>query len=381
MEGHECGDITFNVRIPSRNEACPDIMNDRTSMDETLQAELVGSDICQYLRDSDVESQIDFVIEHDKFWHLRPKLPERVNYQPNMDTLQRLLGENFRNSSMAKSDPREQLVLCYILANSMLYLYPSSWLQLEWDSSMIYITNRSGNSLPHLTAPYIGVELLTPKKPKSEVHHMQYHIHPAILALGIIFLEIVSGTPFRKSREDLYWKRWNEDNREASRLLKSLEEEDQRNGTKRISSHLGKTIRACLKLEPPANFPSNELSEEGPIRHYILTCIVWPLAYELQYGYKISLSDLHKSFALDVEGDRPSSRGNSQSTTSTSNERSQHHEEAGMYMFDSVCTTMIDFFKHVPSALKVNRKFPFLFEARSSRNKTLRVCSGHEKKL
>lgn len=244
------------------------------------------------------------MIENEKFWHLKPKLLERINYHSTMEPLQQLLGDGVEASYIAKCNPREQLILCYILANSMLYLYPSSWLQLEWCSSMVYFVRQSTSSTaPILTCPYVSVELQNGSKLKEPTHHMQYHTHPAILALGIIFLEIATGTRFKRTREESPWKQCNKDNGDAWRLFNVFEREDRHRGTKKLSSGLSKAIRACLKLEPPPNFPSNHLSDEGPIRHYILSCIVWPLAHELEQGYKVSLVDLHKSLVADVESE------------------------------------------------------------------------------
>ena len=257
--------------------------------------QLVHENLCQYLRESDEASEVDFLIEQNQFWHLKPKLLEHVNYHTSMETLQQFLGNEFELSDIPKCHPRDQLILCYVLANSMLYFYPSSWLQMEWSSNMVYFTRRSSSSTtPLLTCPYVAVELLDCKKPRSAAHHMQCHTHPAILALGIMFLEIASGIRFKRSQEETPWKQCNKDNREALRLFAYLDKEDRRRDMKRISTGLNKSIRACLKLEPPDNFPSNQLSEEGPIRHYILSCIVWPLADELQNGYKVSLDELHK---------------------------------------------------------------------------------------
>ena len=122
---------------------------------------------------------------------------------------------------------------------------------------------------------------------------MQCHSHPVILALGIIFLEIATGTRFKRSHEQTSWEQCNSDNYQALQLLKVTEKQDRHNFTKRISSGLSKAIRSCLKLEPPPNFPSNQLSAEGPIRHYILTRIVDPLASELKDGHKVRLEELH----------------------------------------------------------------------------------------
>lgn len=234
-----------------------------------------------------------------------------------MESLHQLLGDGFAISHISKYAPREQLILCYILANSMLYLYPSSWSHTAWSSNRVYFIRRVNSSTsPILAFPYLSVELQQARNgPKDPPHHMQCHSHPVILALGIIFLEIATGTRFRRSQEQTSWQQCNGDNHQALQLLNDLEKQDRHNRTKRISSGLSKAIRSCLKLEPPPNFPSNQLSEEGPIRHYILSCIVHPLASELKDGHKVRLEELHDDLVPEKDKENLDDSGDQRSTS------------------------------------------------------------------
>ncbi|KAI8274863.1 Subtilisin DY [Colletotrichum sp. SAR11_240] len=129
---------------------------------------------------------------------------------------------------------------------------------------------------------------------------MQAHSHPSILALGIIFLEIATGSVFPRSSQttaDLSWEQCNEDFLEAWKQMEKLEME-----RKYIPSALRKVIRACIDLKPPPNIPCSSLAEEGPIRQYILSCIILPLASELVDGYKIRLEELHTSLEKELNG-------------------------------------------------------------------------------
>lgn len=247
-------------------------------------------------------THVDFLIENNTFWHLKPKLREGINYHTSMEPLRQLLGDGVEISYISKCNPREQLILCYILANSLLYLYPGSWFQTEWTSNMVYFIRSSSTSTsPALTYPYISVELQSRVTSKHQPDHMQIHTHPAILALGIIFLEIVTGTRFERTREETSWEQCNKDLSQAWRRFGDLKKKERHSRSRHISSSLSQAISACLQLDPPPSFPSNRLSEEGPIRHYILSCIVRPLAHELQEGYKVSLDDLNKSLVPEKE--------------------------------------------------------------------------------
>ncbi len=125
----------------------------------------VNNDICQWLFDSD-GFQVDFLAENDSLWYLTPDLPDGAdNYYPVMESLNQLLGDGVAISDVAKYTPREKLTLCYILANSMLFLYPSSWFHSTWSSTKVYFVRRvhgsSQSPVPSsaLTFPYLSVEL------------------------------------------------------------------------------------------------------------------------------------------------------------------------------------------------------------------------------
>ncbi|PVH69882.1 subtilisin-like protein [Cadophora sp. DSE1049] len=265
----------------------------------------INNDICQLLLDSE-GFRVNFLAERDSLWHLTPELLEGIDHYTTMESLHQLLGDGIAISDISKYTPREKLVLCYTLANSMLFLYPGSWFQTAWSSNRVYFVRRVSSATSSvLTFPYLSVELRQAQKvPKNPPHHMQCHSHPVILALGIIFLEIATGARFtRRSHDQEEWKQYNSDCQQAWQQLQELEKQSERDRSKRISPALKKAIRSCLKLAPPADLLSNTLSEEGPIRLYILSCIVQPLALELRDGYKVRLEELHDALVpeKDVE--------------------------------------------------------------------------------
>ncbi|KAI8153057.1 Subtilisin DY [Colletotrichum sp. SAR 10_65] len=129
---------------------------------------------------------------------------------------------------------------------------------------------------------------------------MQAHCHPSILALGILFLEIATGSVFPRSSHqpvDASYEQCNEEFLEAWKQMENLEK-----GRRYVPSSLRKVIRACIDLKPPPNIPSTSLTEEGPIRQYILSCIILPLASELVDGYNIRLEELHTALEKELNG-------------------------------------------------------------------------------
>jgi len=220
---------------------------------------------------------------------------DEENYQA-MQSLHQLLGDGLGIPYISQCSPVEQLTLFYILANSMLYLYPSLWLDTYWNSNMVYFLRLStASDKPVLTFPYISAEVSERQLPGGLLEHELVHRHPAVLALGITFLEVVTGTRFKWSDDPVPWQRVNKNNREAKRILASLEASNRRSLHKPISSSVSKAIRACLELRPPSTFPSKKLSDDGPIRRYILACIVHPLAEELREGHNVNVEELHNS--------------------------------------------------------------------------------------
>ncbi|KAH7176810.1 peptidase S8/S53 domain-containing protein [Dactylonectria macrodidyma] len=292
--------VKFEILLP----VCNDIVNWKVTNFEVeksrsksedqfnLFRKLVHQDICHWLEQSK-RFRVDFLAESEGLWHLKPELLDGINHHTSMESLYQLLGDDSRTSQISKYTWRDQLLLCYSLANSMLYLYPGSWLQTAWSSNMVYFIRRMNDSTSTLlTFPYLAVDLRQQQTEPEDLDHMQYHAHPVILALGIMFLEIATGVRFKRTPGLTSCEQWNTDGPEAFQLLKDLEREGRQHRSKRIPTALRDAIRACLILKPPSDFPSKSLLEEGPIRHYILSCILHPLASELNTRHNISLEQL-----------------------------------------------------------------------------------------
>ncbi|RTE84122.1 hypothetical protein BHE90_001332 [Fusarium euwallaceae] len=282
-----------------------EVKDTRSSVDTNLRRKAVNNNICDWLKTND-GFQVDFLIEQDEFWHLSPKLVENaVGHYTTMQSLDSLVRTDLSISEITRYSPREKLILCYILANSMLFLYPGCWSQRPWTSAMVYLVRRiSGSNSSSVTFPYVSVELQQGQSEQKPVkNHNQYHDHPPILYLGIILLEIATGTAFTRSDDAELHNRCNQDGRQALKQLESFETQNRCNPFRRISPALGEAIRACLLLELPKNFPSQSLIEDGSIRQFILDCIVQPLATELKDGHKVSLDDFHNALAQDKDVD------------------------------------------------------------------------------
>ncbi|KKP05304.1 subtilase [Trichoderma harzianum] len=210
--------------------------------------EPVNNDICRRLSKSRY-FQVDLLAQNEELWHLTPRPVESVNHHTHMESLQQLLGDGISVSDISKYTSKDKLILCYVLANSMLFLYPGSWFQTAWSSDKIYFVRAFGNSTaPALTFPYLSI--VFQQIQSDPPNHMQYHSHPAILALGIIFLEIATSVKFtRRSHELTSWEQSNSDGVQALKQLQELEHRIARDRSKRISqpaSKLPETRELCL---------------------------------------------------------------------------------------------------------------------------------------
>ncbi|RSL48880.1 hypothetical protein CEP54_012688 [Fusarium duplospermum] len=272
----------------------------------SVKRKAVNNNICDWLKRND-GFEVDFLIEQDKFWHLIPKLRENaVGHYTTIQSLDSLVRADLSISEITRYSPREKLILCYTLANSMLFLYPGCWSRRPWTSAMVYLVRRriGGSKSSSVTFPHVSVELQQSQSGQKLVRdHNQYHDHPPILYLGIILLEIATGTVFTRSDDAELHNRCNQDGRQALKQLDSFETQNRGNPFRRISPALGEAIRACLLLELPKNFPSQNLIEDGSIRQFILDCIVQPLATELKDGHKVFLDDFNNALSQDKDVD------------------------------------------------------------------------------
>ncbi|KAH8665487.1 hypothetical protein BGZ61DRAFT_484575 [Ilyonectria robusta] len=274
--------------------------------------ELIEKDICPVIRRSRTTC-VHLLAAKEHLWVLRPPPPVGMSYHTTMQSLRELLDSSPALSSpdIPRYDDREKLLLSYILATSLLYLYPGDWIPTDWSSDKIFFPRYSGSRRsPIFTLPYLSVNLQQGGAPPKAPPVSQYHKHPAILALGIMLLEIARGVRFdlangHGTAELDRAGRYNEYGSEALRILNDLERQGERRLSRRIPPVLSNVVRSCLILNQPPSMAAEQMSEEGPIRHYILACIVTPLAIALTEGYHVSLDKLQDSSGLDPTPESP----------------------------------------------------------------------------
>lgn len=266
----------------------------------------INHDLCPLLLKSE-GVQVRLTSQLGQMWALRAIPTPNTVTHTEMDSLYKLLRDDASKSTtqLSRYSHQEKLILAYILATSLLYLYPGTWLQTVWNSKKVYFPSppdHTGSS--KITLPYLAVDMQTYPASSKPPPVWNYHPHPAIQALGIMLLELATETKFGAFCADLSIEKdsaapSNLEGIRAVQILDQWESDGRRHDSKRIPSALRKAIRSCLVLDPAGQLPNYPLLEEGPIRYYVLMCIVSPLAETLSTGFRIPLEYLQDQIALE----------------------------------------------------------------------------------
>ncbi|EKG17380.1 hypothetical protein MPH_05448 [Macrophomina phaseolina MS6] len=224
-------------------------------------------------------SNVALLVEYESntLWHRARK--RTIPKQESCITLDHLL----RHQGQRKL--KEKRVLAVVLAHSLLHLCDSSWLKNEWDKTHISFFRSAANQLnlkPYLHADF---QALSGEIDKSAM--LQLHPSPAILALGILLLELQIWEPIENKRrpEDLTddgLENVNTNLMTAERVF--MESDDE------IFENYRKAVRACLNCdfldEREVDFNDDE------VRFLVYENIVAPLEKELYQGWKMGPADL-----------------------------------------------------------------------------------------
>ncbi|KAF9629415.1 hypothetical protein BFW01_g10618 [Lasiodiplodia theobromae] len=233
--------------------------------------------------DSSIELDL-FISTGDRKWQ---ESRIRVDPAPRRDSLvrfgSRLLPLKSRKSSIPLVEGKTRIdSICAVVTKahrSNVALDVVNWLNKEWDKTQISFFSSTPDQLnlkPYLTAQFQALE------EEHEDSEMQLHPSPAILALGILLLELqIWGTiESRRISEDLTDDgsvNVNTNLLTAERVFKETDD--------KIFENYRRAVRACLDCnfldEDEVNF-----NDEG-FRSLVYANIVAPLERELYQGWKM----------------------------------------------------------------------------------------------
>ena len=222
---------------------------------------------------------LEVMLHNDSLWHIKPTRPrEKVQ---GSTSLQDLLS---RAKKLSEKDRRSLAVL---LANALLYLKDSRWLDDHWTKKDICFITSTGEDFD-IGRPYLesNFKESLASAAANEPDLLQLHQCPPILGLGVMLLELGLSAPIEKLRlEDDTVNGTVNPNMDiitAGRVL-SESEGDLHDGYRAA-------VQACLDCHfvPDGSFDFADEEFRGLVYQHI----VEPLETELYHGWKIKASDL-----------------------------------------------------------------------------------------
>lgn len=223
--------------------------------------------------------------EGGKLWRARPRRKSLCVEEPEVRVpLDRLLQDSAMKMSL-----KQKRVLAVVIAHAVLNFCESPWLDEDWDKRHIsFYGHPTGNGGPDFTRPYLSTNFrdLT-QAPKDQSVSFALHRSPAILALGILLLEIELCEPIES-----HWVEEDLDNGQpnsntnliaAERLLEQSVDE--------IYESYRMAIEACLNCDFALLLDDMSLENES-FRRQVYEKIVVPLEEELWHGWNLTADQL-----------------------------------------------------------------------------------------
>lgn len=192
-------------------------------------------------------------------------------------------------------DLREKRTLGVILANSLLHLYDSDWLDDAWGMEQIsfFWSPHEHEDVVNLRKPYLstrfGKNESIARRPQASRHSL--HRFPGLLGLGIVLMELELGDRLDKVYErpefQVYLQKPNANTRVllAKELLKEYQKHREHNA-------LGiQSVKKCLDCSAftPFNNCTNPYDNDDFVK-MVYTDIIHPLERELLAGYGVSIT-------------------------------------------------------------------------------------------
>ena len=258
----------------------------QTTTIQSIQREMVDS-LCSLVKEPSARNMsIGIEFEGGKLWRARPRRRSLHVEEPEVRiSLDRLLRD-----SATKMSLKQKRILAVVIAHAVLNFCESPWLDESWDKTHIsFYGQPTGDGGLDFDRPYLSTNFRDPtQSPKDQAVFLNLHRSPAILALGILLLEIQLCEPIEShwAEEDLVDGQPNSNTNltAAERLLeKSVDE---------IYERYRMAIEACLNCDFALLLEDTSLENET-FRQQVYEKIVVPLEEELWHGWKLTAEELH----------------------------------------------------------------------------------------
>lgn len=246
---------------------------------------MVGS-LCSLVKEPSARNiSLGIEFEGGKLWRARPRSRSLCVEEPEV----RVRLDRLFQDSAIKMSLKQKRVLAVIIAHAVLNFCESPWLDEDWDKRhILFYGHPTGNGGLDFTRPYLSTKFRDPTQaPKDQSIFLNLHPSPAILALGILLLEIELSEPIESHwvDEDLVngQPNFNTNLTTAERLLeKSVDE---------IYESYRMAIEACLNCNSALLLDDMSLENES-FRRQVYEKIVVPLEEELRHGWGLTADQL-----------------------------------------------------------------------------------------
>jgi hypothetical protein len=244
----------------------------------------VIDDIAEVFKDAEKQGcNVEILYDGSNLWQLQPTpLHLRVtnHNEISLEYLLRNATEMHLNMSL-----KNKRILALLLAHCLLEFCGSPWLRKGWSKRDIsFFQSPSEDGKIDLTRPFLTADFEGSDEEEEQDSLCMLHPCPAVLALGIVLLEIqlCASIESQRTEEDMFngKENINTDYTTALRLLKSLTDD--------VFLTYRNAIEACLKLDNglSSNF------EDADFRQMMYEKVVMPLKKEISLGWGENFNDI-----------------------------------------------------------------------------------------
>lgn len=201
-----------------------------------------------------------------------------------------------RYSLLSSMDPKDRLILSFVLATSLLHFYKGPWLQTSINSDSICFLVSHRRSTPDITRPYLTTNCssLTQQVAPRELN--QPHQFPDILSLGIVLLEIERGAHIEIDEVQ-------DQCVVAIEYLDKWKKTCRSNSSRSVPDGLYKAIVASIDPREYRGYVLDKMDvNDLDVRKYIFEKILHPLEDALDIACQVKLSKLHADLSREVDG-------------------------------------------------------------------------------
>jgi hypothetical protein len=268
----------------------------------------VKPDLCTWMRESSNDDiLLSMLVYEEKLWYVNSLWP-RISKDDL--ALRVSLDEVLEHNKAADLTLRTKRILAVLLAHALVQLRGSPFMREEWDRSDIYFVQRRRRDTNEydIRGPYIctsmnsnlsGDTILSGPvkelaKPENSRGIRPIHPCPSLLNLGILLLEVESGSRF----ESQVGNDKKDPNSKAKAALEYVDFKLKYEKDDLYPDGFWETVRSCLD---PKFIPQGRISDHDFIREAIRENIVMPLEIALWLVQKVEVTKIDKIVQDDAE--------------------------------------------------------------------------------